>query len=349
MLPDCISRLLYKPALAGMLLFGMMASPIVASAQVVYQVQSHWKIGGEGGWDYMKVDPVTHHLYVTHGPRVEVLDLRDGKVIGSITGLQGTHGVALDKEGKYGYISDGRGNAVVVFDRHSLQRVATIPVTGVNPDGIVYEPVTKTVWAFNGHSKSVSVIDTVQRKVVATIALPGKPEFPVADGKGMVFDNIESTSQMVKLDAVSRKLVATWSLTGCESPSGLAFDAAHRHLFSVCDNQKMAVTDADTGKVLANPTIGDSPDAARFDAKHQLAFSSNGEGTLTVVDARNYKVLQDLKTERGARTMALDEATGRIFVVTAQFGPRPAATAVNPRPRPAIVPDSFTVLVLGRK
>jgi YVTN family beta-propeller protein len=276
--------------------------------------------------------------------------LNSGKVVGSITGLKGLHGIALDDTGKYGYLSDGAANAVVVFDRASLQTMATIPA-GTNPDGIAYEPVTKTVWAFNGRSHDVSVIDTAQRKVIATIALPGKPEFPAADGRGAIFVNIEDKNEIVRLDAAAKKITATWPLNSCDSPSGLAMDTTGRRLFSVCDGKKMAVTDANTGKTLATPTIGDSPDAAGYDAKHKLAFSSNGDGTLTVVDASGdtYPVLQNLTTQRGARTMAFDSATGRIYLVTAEFGPRPAATAETPRPRPAVVPGSFVVLVVGRE
>lgn len=315
-----------------------------------YKVEARWKIGGEGGWDYITADPQAHLLYIDHGPRVDIVNTRTGKVAGSITDLKGTHGVALDDQDKYGYISDGRADAVVVFDRHTFKTVASIPA-GTNPDGIVFEPVTKTVWAFNGRSNNATVIDTKTLKVVATIALPGKPEFPVADGKGIVFDNIESKNSIVRLDAKTLKLTDTWSLPGCESPSGLAIDHIHRLLFSVCDGKKMAVTDANTGKVVATPEIGEGPDAAGYDPAHRLAFSSNGDGTLTVVNAESGKfaVVQNLTTEKGARTMTVDTATGRIYLVTAEFGPRPAATAENPRPRPAVVPGSFTVLVVGRK
>ena len=327
-----------------------LAVTLPAHAQASFRIQDKWKVGGEGGWDYLVADSAAHRLYVTHGARVEVLDMATGKSIGAITGLKGTHGVALDELGKYGYISDGGANAVVVFDRKSLQIVTSIPA-GTNPDGIVFEPVTKTVWAFNGRSKDVTVIDTTAQKVIATVPLPGKPEFPVADGKGVIFDNIEDKNEIVRLDARAPKITATWSVTPCESPSGLAIDRAGRRLFAVCDEKKMAVVDADTGKVIASPAIGDGPDAAGFNPKTKLAFSSNGDGTVTVIDASsgNYKVVQTLATQPGARTMALDAATGKIYVVTAQFGPRPAATAANPHPRPAIVPDSFMVIVAGRE
>jgi len=318
-------------------------------AQQPYKVVDHWKIGGTGSWDYLLTDPSAHLLYVTHGPRVEVLDTNTGKVVGDITGMKGTHGIALDPDGKFGYISDGQGNNVVVFDRKTFATVTTVPA-GTNPDGIAYEPVTKTVWAFNGRSNDATVIDTASRKAIATIKLPGKPEFPQADGSGVVFVNIENKNLIVRLDAASRTATATWPLQNCDSPSGLALDREQHRLFAVCDGKKMAVVDASSGKQLASPSIGDSPDAAGFSKKYQLAFSSNGEGNLTVIDAaHDYKLLQTLPTKAGARTMSYDDGNDRVYLVTADLGPRPAATAETPHPRPAVVPDSFTVLVVGRK
>jgi YVTN family beta-propeller protein len=341
MMSKCIRTLL-----TALILFGSMA----AFAQKPYSVLTQWKIGGEGGWDYLTSDPAAHRLYVTHGPRVEVLDSDTGKVVGSITGLKGTHGVALDDSGKYGYVSDGGSNTVVVFDRSTFATVASIPA-GTNPDGIVFEPKTKTVWAFNGRSSNATVIDTAQRTAVATIALSGKPEFPVADGTGTVFVNIETRNEIVRFDAATKSITATWPVANCDSPSGLAIDTAGRRLFAVCDGGKMAVVDANTGKTVANPAIGEGPDATRYDAKRKLAFSSNGGGTLTIVDASKptYPVLQNLDTQKGARTMTLDWVTGRIYLATAEFGERPAPTTANPHPRPAIVPGSFTILVVGQK
>lgn len=322
------------------------ALPLAAQG---YHVVDTWKIGGQGGWDYLTSDDAAHRLYVTHNARVEVIDSNNGEVIGAITGLKSTHGVALNKDGKTGYISDGAGNAIVVFDRGSLQTIATVPA-GTNPDGIVYEPKTNTVWAFNGRSKDASVLDAGTNKIVATIPLPGKPEFPQADGQGTVFVNIEDKNEIMKLDARSRTAVATWPLENCDSPSGLAIDRAHKHLFAVCDGKKMAVVDYTSGKTIANPAIGQGPDAAGYDAKRGLAFSSNGEGTLTIVEANKpgFPVLETVKTARGARTMAWDEATGKVFVVTAEFGPAPEATEAMPHPRPRPLPDSFEVLVIGK-
>jgi YVTN family beta-propeller protein len=333
-------------AASSLALFAFMG--LSAAAQTPYKVLQTWKIGGTGGWDYLEVDPAAHLLYVTHGPRVEILDTKTGKPVGAITGMKGTHGVALDTAGKLGYISDGGSNEVLVFDRHTFGTVTKIPA-GTNPDGIVFEPVTKTVWAFNGRSSDVTVIDAATATVVATIKLPGKPEFPVADGKGNVFDNIESANSIVKFDAKTRTLTATWKLDHCDSPSGLAIDRKHGHLFAVCDSKTMAVVDTATGKQIASPSIGDGPDAARFSEKHQLAFSSNGEGTLSVVDAAHgYNTIETLPTQKSARTLAYDPDADLIFLSAAEVGPRPPATAAMPHPRPAIVPDSFSILVVGR-
>lgn len=319
-------------------------------AQASYHVVDRWTIGGEGGWDYLLADGPAHRLYATHNARVEVIDTTTGKVIGAVTGLKSTHGVALDPDGQTGYASDGAGNAVVVFDRSSFAVLATIPA-GTNPDGIVYEPVTKTVWAFNGRSQNVTIVDAATRTVAATVPVPGKPEFPAADGKGNVYVNIEDKNEIARFDAKTHAQLAVWPLTGCDSPSGLAFDPAGRRLFSVCDGGKMIVISADTGRVLALSAIGDGPDAAAYDTQHKLAFSSNGQsGNLTVVDASKpeYPVLQTVTTERGARTMALDPVSGRIYLATAKFGPAPAPTPEHPRTRPSILPGSFTILVVAK-
>jgi YVTN family beta-propeller protein len=325
-----------------------LSTPCLLAAQTNYQVINQWKIGGDGFWDYMTVDAAAGRLYVTHGTKVDIVDTTSGQVSGQITGLHGIHGVALDATGKYGYISDGGANAVVVFERSTGTVVTTISA-GTGPDCIIYEPATKTVWAFNGHSKDATVIDTTTNKVVATIPLPGKPEFAQADGQGNVYNNIEDKNELVKIDAHSYKVTATWPT--CDSPSGLAIDTDGHRLFSVCDGKKMAVTDYTSGKQLATPAIGDGPDAAGYNAKEKLAFASCGEGVLSVVNAGDskYPTVQSLATTRGARTMAYDAANDRIYLVTAEFGPRPAPTADNPRPRPTILPGSFTVIVVGRK
>ena len=316
---------LYQAAVAAAVL-----SIAATSAAQNYHVADHWKIGGQGVWDYLLSDDAAHRLYLTHNSRVEVVDSTTGKPVGAVTGLKSTHGVALNTDGKTGYISDGAGNAIVVFNRADLSVQATV-AAGTNPDGITFEPATNTVWAFNGRSNNISVLDSASNTIVATVPLPGKPEFPQADGQGSVFVNIEDKNEIVKLDAASRKATATWPLPGCESPSGMAIDRAKHRIFSVCDGRKMAIVDYQSGKVLGLASIGDSPDAAGFDPKHGLAFSSNGgDGTLTIVDAEKpgFPVLETVKTEAGARTMALDASTGRIYLVTAQFEPALLASLV---------------------
>lgn len=339
----------------AVVLFGLLLSAGPAwsqgSAAGAFHLVSEWKIGGDGGWDYMAVDPGSKLLYVTRGNHVIVVDTNAGRQVADITGLHGTHGVVFSSDGVHGYITDGGGNQVAEFNRQTNTIEKTIPA-GTGPDGAVFDPATKTVWAFNGRSHDVTVIDTNTNTVLATVALPGKPEFPVSDGAGFVYDNIEDKSEIVKLDAKAHTLAATWPVAPCESPSGLAIDTAHHRLFAVCDGGKMAVVDTESGKVVATPAIGDGPDAAGFSPGDQFAFSSNGQsGTLTVVHEDGpdqYSVVQNLATKRGARTMAVDPDGKHVYLVTAEFGPRPAATADNPRPRPAIVPGSFEVLVVAK-
>ncbi len=333
---------------AATLVLAVFAIARPACAQQPYHIVAQWKIGGDGGWDDLHADAAAHRLYITHGTRVDVVDTQSGKLVGSITGLHGTHGVALDTAGKFGYISDGGGNAVVVFDRATLATVATIPA-GTNPDGILFEPATQTVWAFNGRSNNVTIIDAATQKVSSTLPLPGKPEFATLDGNGAVYDNLEDKSEIIRIDARAKKVTAEWP-AGCESPSGLALDVAGSRLFTVCDGKKMGVVDAKTGKLLANPAIGDGPDGAGWDAAHKLAFASSGDGILSVVDAgaRGYPTIESLPTQRGARTMTYEPESDRVYLITAELGPRPAPTTENPRPRPTVVPGSFTVIVVGR-
>ncbi len=340
-------RALWMVAVCGMV---MAVAARAQSKSAGYRVVSQWKIGGEGGWDYMSIDPATGELYATRGKHVLVLNTDTGKVIADIPGFKGTHGVVFDAAGKYGYISDGGSNQVAVFDRHSHTVMEKVD-TEMNPDGLLYEAFTGTVWAFNGSSHSATVIDTRSNKVLSTIPLPGKPEFPASDGKGSVFVNIEDKNLLEHLDAKSMKVLEEWPLAPCESPSGLAIDAQNEKLFSVCHDKVMAMTDGVSGKVVATATIGEGPDAAAFDPIRKLVFSSNGEGSLTILhqdSPTKYSVVANVPTQRSARTMALDEKTGKVYLVAAEFGPRPAPTAANPHPWPSIVPGSFVVLVVSR-
>jgi YVTN family beta-propeller protein len=316
-------------------------------------VLQHWQLGGVGGWDYLTLDAAGQRLFLSRGTHVDVVNTDSGKIVGTIPNTQGVHGIALAEESNRGYTSNGRADSVTMFDLASLKVVKEAPVPGHNPDAILYEPTGKHVFTFNGKSKDVTVLDATSLAVVATLPVPDKPEFAVDDGAGHIFVNIESEpGQMVVIDSRSLTIKATWTLPGCASPTGLAIDRVHRRLFSVCDEKVMAVTDADTGKQVTKVVIGEGPDAVAFDAKRAMVFSSNGEGTLSVVTQESpdhYTVAKSVATQRGARTMALDSAHGKIYLVTADFGPPPPATAESPHPRPAPLPDTFRVLVVSKR
>ena len=324
------------------------ATPAAANWKVV---QRH-AIGGEGGWDYLAIDQPAQHLYVSRSDRVLVLDVNDGKQVGVIAGLSGVHGIALADALHRGFISNGHADTVTVFDPATLKVEQTVDVGAKDPDAILYDPFSRRVFTFNGDSNDASVIDAKTGKLLGHVALPGRPEFAVSDRRGHVFDNIESRNSLVEIDPRTMKVTAVWPLKDCDSPSGLAIDVAHHRLFSVCQNKVMAVTDAANGKAIASVPIGEGPDAARYDARRGLVFSSNGRsGTLTVVREAtpdHYQVLANVPTQQSARTMALDDASGRIFLSAAEFGARPKPSAAHPRPRPTIKPGSFTILVVGR-
>ena len=317
--------------------------------RALFHVAERWPVGGAGGWDYLALDKGGARLFVTRQERVDVIDTTSGNLIGSIAKTSGAHGVALAPGLKRGYVSNGGAASVTAFNLDTLRTVTTAKVSGTNPDAIVFEPVGQHVFTFNGGSSNASVLDAQTLATVATIALPGKPEFAVADGAGRVFVNIESAAgQMAVIDANSLTLRATRPLPGCALPTGLALDPAHHRLFSVCSGNVMLVTNATSGRTVASLAIGEHPDAAAFDPGLGLVFSSNGDGTLTVIhedDPDHYHVVQTLPTQKSARTLALDPALHRIYLVAADFGPAPAASATEPRPRAPMLPNTFTILV----
>jgi DNA-binding beta-propeller fold protein YncE len=326
----------------------LLASAALAAAPEPYHAIGRIQIGGEGGWDYVTVDSAARRLYVSHGTRVVVVDLDTEKVVGEIPDTPGVHGIAIAPKLDRGFISNGRSNNVTIFDLKTLKMVGQV-ATGQNPDAIFYDSVSNRVFTFNGRSKDATVIDAQAATVAGVIPLGGKPEFAVGDGKGKVYVNIEDTGEIAEIDTARLVVTRRYPLTGCEEPSGLAIDVAHRRLFSVCGNKVMAVSDPDTGKVIALLPIGQGADGAGFDAGRGLAFSSNGDGTLTVVGevSGKYEVIQNTETQPSARTMTVDPATHRIYLPAARFGPAPAATTQQPRSRPPMVPDSFTVIIVG--
>ena len=305
-------------------------------------------VGGAGGWDFLTFDPARQRLFIARSDRVQVWSVRTRTVVAEIAGTAGVHGVALAEDLQRGFTSNGRSNTVTVFGLDDLEIKGTVP-TGENPDAILYEPSKQRVYAFNGRGSSATVIDASTLAVLATVPLGGKPEVAVADGAGRVFVNIEDTAEIAVLDEASNRVAARWPLESCVAPTGLAIDVASRRLFSVCANHKMMVVDAGDGRLVAEVPIGGEPDGVAFDAGSKRAFSSNGEGTITVVQEvgpERFDAVETISTQARARTLALDPETHRIYLVTASFAPVPASAASGPRPRPAMVKDSFTVLVV---
>jgi YVTN family beta-propeller protein len=312
-----------------------------AGAQVVApHVVAHLALGGIGGWDYPMVDGASHRLYLSRGDRVMVVDTGSGKTVGEITHTDGVHGVALAPRHGVGFTSNGKASTVSVFDLKSLRTLADIAIPGRGPDAILYDRASDRVLTFNGKSEDITVIDAGKRTVVATIKLDGNPEFAASDGKGHVLVNIESKGEVAQLDPRAAKVLATWTLGGCEEPTGLAVDVVHRRTFSVCQNGMMVVLDADTGRRVAQLPIGAGPDGAAFDPKLRLAYSANGhDGTMTVVhedDPEHFRVLANVPTQVSARTITLDEASHHVSL--------PADAPEHTRP--PMLPDSFSVVVL---
>ena len=309
---------------------------------------AQYPIGGnDTGYDYLRVDALTRRVFVAHANRVEVLNVDTGEKLGEIAGMHGVHGIELIAELGKGYTSNGLDRTVTVFDRDTLKIRKVIRYTGVKPDAIQYDPETRRLFVVNGGaSGDVTVIDPVSDAIVDTLDLGGsKLEQIGFDGRGRAFVNDEGKSVIHVFDTHSLQPVANWSLGGCEEPTGMAVDRRHHRVFAACGNQKLAVLDADSGRVVATPAIGKEPDGAVFDPKTDRIFTSNKEGTLSVlkeVSPDRYETLQTLTTRPGARTLAMDENTGRIFMPTARFGPAAAGGGSAP-----ILPQTFTLLVAG--
>jgi DNA-binding beta-propeller fold protein YncE len=311
-----------------------------------YHLAREVPIPGDEGWDYLNFDPGSARLFVSHGTRVQVVETSGFTVAGEVADTPGVHGIALAPDLGRGYVSAGRADSIVVFDLRSLARLTTIMATGGNPDAILYDPFSRRVFTFNGRGRNATAIDTARNVVVGTIPLDAKPEFAVTDAAGHLYVNLEDRNSLAVIDPVTLKVLETWPLTGCEEPSGLALDRAHARLFSVCGNRVMVVVDAKSGHVLATLPIGARVDAAAFDSGRGLAFASCGDGTMTVVqedDPQRFRVVATIKTRPGARTLTLDEATHRVFSVTASLGPPPPGQTPA---RPSIEPGSFRLLVL---
>ncbi|HVB55093.1 MAG TPA: hypothetical protein VNE63_01505 [Candidatus Acidoferrales bacterium] len=325
---------------------GAYAAPQGTSYHVVRRMQ----VGGEGGWDYLRVDPDTHRLFVSRGTHVMVVDENSGKVIGDIPDTKGVHGIALAPDLGKGFTSNGGEATVTVFDLKTLKPIGSIKTTGDNPDSIIYDPQTKRVFTLNGKNSNATAIDAVTGKVVGTVDLGGKPEEPALDGKGNMFVNLEDKSSIMEFDTKTLAVKGTWPLAPCEGPSALAFDPAHHRLFAACD-KVMAVVNADTGKVVAAPPIGGDPDGDGFDPATGLVFASCREGLVSILhqdSADKYSAVGNVTTQFGTRTMTIDPKTHHVFTVTADFKAAAAPTSDNPRPRPQPIAGSFVILELAQ-
>ncbi len=314
-----------------------------AASSANYKVVRTWKLGGDGGWDYLTADSDGHRLFIARATRVMVIDTESGKQVGEIPDTAGVHGIALDPEIGRGFTSNGREDTVSVFDLKSLAVEKKIKV-GSGPDAILYDPFSKRVFTFNGKGQEMTAtaIDASKGEVVGKIELGGRPEFAATDAKGTVFANIEDTSELVAFDPQKLTVKSRWKLTDCEEPTGLAIDRKSRRLFAGCGgNKKMAVVDADSGKIVASLAIGDGCDATGFDADRGLAFASAGDGTITVIredGPDKFTVAETVTTQKSARTMAVDAKTHRLFTV--------AANVTGTRQDRKIEPGSFVVLVV---
>jgi YVTN family beta-propeller protein len=317
------------------------------NADSEYSIVGKIRLPGDGGWDYLSVDEAGARLFVSHSTMVQVVDLKTGELIGTINETPGVHGIALAEEQNKAFISVGRNASVRVINFRTLELIADVKITGQNPDAIMYDPFSKKVFVFNGGSSNATVIDAKTNEVVNTIPLEGKPEFPVSDGKGKVYVNIEDKSLISVIDVKSMRVEKSWPISPGEEASGLALDNETNRLFSVCSNKMMIILDAIDGHIVSALPIGNGCDGVKFDPGLKRAYSSNGEGTMTVVQESgkdSFKVLENVVTKPGSRTLAVDTRTHHIYLPSAEYEAAPEATAENPRPRPAMKPDSFAVL-----
>lgn len=305
----------------------------------VYRFEKSIAVPGNGGYDYLSIDEVNRHLFVSHGTSVNIIDLNTGQVIGSVDNMKGVHGIAVDNEANKGFISDGRDNSVVVFDLTTFKIIKTIPVTPKGPDGIMFDPFSKRIFAFCGDGNSASVIDETELKEIATIPLGGGPEFAIPDGMGLIYNNLEDKNSLNVIDSKLMKVIHNYPLSPCGGPTGLAIDTQHQRVFTACrENKGMSVVDIPTGKVITTLPIGAGVDAVAFDASTRLIFCSNADATTTIIKqnfADDYVVVQTLNTQYRAKTMALDKSTHKIYLSAPKFEPGTRK----------IIPGTFAVLV----
>lgn len=324
-----------------------------ADGSGLLRVVARYGIGGqETGYDYLRLDPSAQRLFVAHATRVEVLDTATGKQLGFIPDTPGVHGVALAPAVNHGFTSNGADRTVTMFDMSTLQTLSVIRYTGVKPDAIELDSDTGHVFVVNGGSTGdITVLAADTGAIIGTVVLnAGKLEEVKFDGKGRGFVNDEARGVVYAFSTHTLQRLATWPLAPGAEPTGLAIDTAHHRLFAACGNRQLVVLDTDNGRVVATSAIGLDPDGAAFDSIRGRVYTSNRDGTLTVLHQDTpdrYRLLQNVPTEPGARTLALDAVSGRVYLAAAKFGPAPAATDAVPEPRAPMLPESFVVLVVG--
>ncbi|MEO6901673.1 MAG: YncE family protein [Bacteroidia bacterium] len=331
----------------SMLTYAVLFSVGIASAQSNYKIVNKIHIDGDEGWDLLAMDESTSRLFLSHGRIVQVVDVKNGKLIGTIPDTKGVHGIALSTDLNKGYTSNGKDSSVTVFNLKTLAVIKKIPVTGRNPDAILYDEFTHKVFVYNGRSSNATVIDATSDKVVGTIPLDGKPELSVTDGKGKIYVNLEDKSMVSMIDAKTLKVEQTWSVAPGIEPSGIAIDNKNHRLFIVCDNKLMVVMNAQTGQVITTLPIGEHVDGVAYDPIKKRVYSSNGEGTVTVVQEGNentFKIIENIVTQKGAKTIAINTKTHHLYLTTAEFGITPEPTKEKPKPRLSIKPNTFVVL-----
>ena len=306
--------------------------------------------GGKEYWDYITLDPASRLLYVSHNTEVKVVNADSGKVTGSVADLKRVHGIALIPHLGKGYVSDGGGDEVVVFDIKTLKVTGHIK-TGQNPDCIIYDPASKHIFTMNGKSNDSSVIDPATEAVIATIPMGGRPEYAVADGHGMIYDNIEDKNEVVAIDTKANSIKSHWPIAPAATATAMDMDVKHRRLFIGGRNKTLAIMDADNGKIVQTFPIGDGVDTNIYDPKSGLLFTATREGTLHIFHEDSpdkFSEVETVKTEFGARNAAFDPKTKKLFISTADFGPAPEATTEQPHPQPVPVSGTFRLLVYGR-
>ena len=319
----------------------LILSSLLCKAQTsnIYSFEKNISVPGDGGYDYLSIDEVNRHLFVSHGTSVNVIDLKTEQVIASIDNMKGVHGIAVDNEVNRGFITDGGDNSVVVFDLTTFKTITVIPVKPKGPDGIMFDPFTKRIFAFCGRGAAASVIDVNAMTEIGTIDLGGGPEFAVPDGKGLIYNNLEDKNSLNVIDAKAMKVIHNYPLSPCGGPTGLALDKQHQRVFTGCrENKGMSVVDINTGNVITTLPIGSGVDAVVYDASTKLIFCSNGDSTTTIIkqkSADDYAVVQTLYTRVRAKTMALDQVTHKIYLSAPIFEPGTRK----------IIPGTFVVLV----